>query len=799
MYDQRCCKLRNPMGVDINHIDFCWKSDEAVRKIRIYVSSGLEKCLVGEGDLWDTGWKEHQYRVFWPYKGALLKSHHLYYWNVETIYEKDGYECFEKGTPQVFLTGISQSEWKGKWIAGQNEAVYNKELLFMKDIHHHNLEDRIFVYIATYGYHCLYVNGQKAGCRELAPSRSNYTGYKKAQSVAYDITDYLKKNKNVIGVLTDAGWTRVEKEVKPTINVQIYGQSGELEVHTDSTWNVMNTGNIMRDRYVEGDGVNPFGWSDFGNEEISNLNPIESYEIQTGAEPEILDIHPIIESEKTEKDVVLDIIKPVSVTRNEAVKIDMGKNFTGFLCALVLVGGDREILVKASDKKEENMSFNQVTKYILSEGKHELKGHFQYVSGRYFEISGLKKNDKIENIRGLLVGNHLMRTGYFKCSDSTLNQIFEVDLHTFLCNTVGGLTMDCPHRERLGYGETGINTLIGCGLPYFESAAFYSNYFTMWVDCQEESGCFPHVVPNYHGGGGTAWSSFPVIGFYEYWEIYHDVDLLQQLYPSLKKWCDYLTKKCKNGLLHRYEFGEWDFLGDWAAPDGRNDWGDSEEALFFNNLYFTLVLNIMIKLAQYMKEKDDVKVWESQLKSLRGHINAKYFHPQEAYYHRQEAKYQALAILSEIVPENHKESVYQQMLCIVQEKGYLDGGSVGNTILLKALSLSEEGNRLVYQWLHRNQIPSYKYFLDQGETTWPEMWDIQNIYGGSRIHTCYTGIAGWFLYGLMGVRVFWKQGEFQYEIKPYCPEELEWAELQYETPFGKIEYRWEKDTIKFKE
>lgn len=792
----RCCKIINPMGVDPDHIDFSWKSDRLVKKIRIFVSSCYEKNIDGEGDLWDTGWVEHDYRVFWPYKGIELNTHHLYHWKVNILYEENGRVYCEQGESQYFLTGLDQIEWKGNWICGTDaKNIYSKQLLFVKKLKGVHISYRIYAYIATYGYHSFYINGKKIDNRVFAPSRSKYTGYKKVISVAYDITDYLNESENVLQILTDAGWTRAEHEVKPCINVQIYSEDGSIEAHSDRSWKVVETGNITRNRYVEGDNANEFGWADWGNEEIINLNPLDSCDMQFGEMPEILEIHPEIIGEKTEKDMILDRFAPLQVEKSEIVKIDMGRNFTGFLVLTVYVDGEREILVKVSDKKEESMSYNQKTKFILSKGMHELKNQFQYISGRYFEIFGGLSNDKIEHIEGLQIGTSLMRTGYFRCSDETLNKIFETDLHTFLCNTVGSVTMDCPHRERLGYGETGINTLTGCGLPFFRSAAFYNNYFHMWIDCQEESGYFPHVVPNYHGGGGTAWSSFPVIGFYEYWKLYHDMEALQNIYPALKKWCLYLISKCKNGILQRYEFGEWDFLGDWAAPNGRNDWGDSEEALCFNNMYFALVLKIMMELAEYGDCEEDTKEWKGQFEHLAQKLHEKYFRYEEHYYYAEEAKYQALAILSDIVPDQYRDTVYRKMLYMIQKNGYLDGGSVGNTILLKILSRSEEGNSLVYQWLHRDQAPSYKFFLDKGETTWPEMWNIDNIYGSSRIHTCYTGIAGWFLYGLMGINMFWRQGKFQHEVRPYYPKELEWAEIEFETPFGKFKYEWEKGRL----
>jgi len=45
-----------------------------------------------------------------------------------------------------------------------------------------------------------------------------------------------------------------------------------------------------------------------------------------------------------------------------------------------------------------------------------------------------------------------------------------------IANTTEGFTADCPHRERMGYGEVAFATAWGIGLPNFQSGAFYAKY-----------------------------------------------------------------------------------------------------------------------------------------------------------------------------------------------------------------------------------------------------------------------------------------------------------------------------------
>ena len=56
---------------------------------------------------------------------------------------------------------------------------------------------------------------------------------------------------------------------------------------------------------------------------------------------------------------------------------------------------------------------------------------------------------------------------------------------------------------------------------------------------------------------------------------------------------------------------------------------------------------------------------------------------------------------------------------------------------------------LIYELLKDKHHPSYGYFLEQGKTVWPERW---SAVGNSQIHTCYTGIGGYFIKGFGGIR-----------------------------------------------
>ena len=212
-----------------------------------------------------------------------------------------------------------------------------------------------------------------------------------------------------------------------------------------------------------------------------------------------------------------------------------------------------------------------------------------------------------------------------------------------------------------------------------------------------------------------------------------------------------------------------------------------ETALYFNNCCYAYVLRQMEEFAQILEKAGDCKIFRARHRAVSCAIDGKFW-KLEGYFCKRDGRYLAAALAAGVVSVEKAPDVEREMLKIIEEKQYLDGGSAGTILLLRLLSQTDGGNRLIYKWMCKKDIPGYGYFLSMGETTWPEMWDMRNVYGASRIHTCYTGCAGWFVEGLCGVRVSHKG----IRIKPFIPEDLGWAQCETDTLWGKAACRWEK-------
>lgn len=59
---------------------------------------------------------------------------------------------------------------------------------------------------------------------------------------------------------------------------------------------------------------------------------------------------------------------------------------------------------------------------------------------------------------------------------------------------VGGYMVDCPQRERMGYGGDGQTSLAGM-MMNFKAASFYGKWAVDWRQAQNENGSLPNIAP----------------------------------------------------------------------------------------------------------------------------------------------------------------------------------------------------------------------------------------------------------------------------------------------------------------
>ena len=177
---------------------------------RLLVASSDRLLGKGQGDVWDSGWVDSDQAQQVSYAGATLRSDRTYYWKVQVKDEKGAVSAWSETAS--WSTGLFTSgEWRAKWI-GSNEQYDRRGIdnnvqdpWFRKTFKLTRQPAKATVFVASVGYHELYVNGERVGEEVLAPAATDHT--KRARYIAYDIADKLRPGTNVIGLWLGTSWS----------------------------------------------------------------------------------------------------------------------------------------------------------------------------------------------------------------------------------------------------------------------------------------------------------------------------------------------------------------------------------------------------------------------------------------------------------------------------------------------------------------------------------------------------------------------------------------------------------------
>jgi alpha-L-rhamnosidase len=798
-FDLRCEYLRDPVGVDVAVPRFSWKLLVAsglrgARQSAYQVRAATSFALLDhdQADLWDSGWVASPDSVLVPYGGQHLVSHQSVCWQVR-VKNRDGAVSGWSDIARFTMGLLSEADWHGAWIR-HPDAPDSRHIWYRKRISIEDVMESAVIHVATLGYHEVYVNGLRVGDYALAPAVSRLD--KRVLYCSYDISGMLRPGENTVAVWQGPGWARYKYfSLQPALRVQMVARAGNgavQELVSDTSW---------RCEAASSENTGACQYRDHGGERIDARRHIPDWsctDFDDSGWPYAvaLPLQVALSAQMIEPTRVIETIKAKSIVRQgDAYRFDMGKNFTGRLTVHVrgLSAGD-EVLIQVANQPGEVEDFAQRS-YFTSAGEPEevFRHRFNYAAGRYVTLTGLKSVPRLDDVTGEVLSTDLRRTGSFVSAFPLLNEIYEADLCTWRANLVEGFTMDCPHRERLGYGEVAFACAWGIAFPNYDSGALYMKHVRDWSDVQEANGWIHHTAPqiNQHYGG-PMWSSAGLNIAWRFYEQFGDRRILELTYPSSKRWLEFLQAHVRDGLLRNYNEHWGKFLGDWAAPEQRKERGDSPEAEYFNNCVYALNLDYFVRMAVVLGHTADAALYRERLNALRERVHANYYQPETCLYANGTQVQLAFALLTGITPEPLRPAVIASLQRALREKGYLDMGSSGLPVLLKYLVEHADNSDALLDLLGSTKEPGYGYFLARGENTWPEYW---NVDVPSRIHTCYTGVSSWLSMGLAGIRPDPACPGFQsFLINPVMPEGLTFAEGEQQSHYGTIRSRWNRQS-----
>ncbi|HEX7124047.1 MAG TPA: family 78 glycoside hydrolase catalytic domain, partial [Gemmatimonadaceae bacterium] len=499
---------------------------------------------------------------------------------------------------------------------------------------------------------------------------------------------------------------------------------------------------------------------------------------------------------------------------NGAVRFDMGRNFAGWVEVPVSGEPGSQVEIEFSERPDRTMTHHLHSVYVVgASGRGVFRHRFNYGVGRWLNVKGLKEPPAPDQVRGWVVRPGYERAVEFECSNLRLNQIFATTLWTFENLTLGGYVVDCPHRERMGYGGDAHATTT-TGLSAFRLGAFYTKWSEDWRDVQgrtpswgigippgedggggHEEGSVPYTAPTYWGGGGPAWSGYCVHLPWEVYRRYGDERILRDNFPTIEGWLRFLEKKAQGELLGRYG-GSWDFLGDWLWPGahGSATNGDTPETLFFNNCYWIYNLQIAAAIARIIGREDRSLAWGRRAAELRRAVHARFFNPADASYVNGFQAYLAMALLVQVPPPELRAAVWRRLEheILVVRGGHIHAGITGGAFLFQVL-MEAHRDDLIYAMVNRDDPPGWGAMLRQGATTFWEAWEDS---ADSHLHASFLYVGAWFLHGVLGIQPDPQVPGFRrFIIRPGVVDrpDLTWARGHHDSIRGRIAVAWRRE------
>lgn len=795
----RCEYLADPLGVDASTPRFSWRwtDPQPVRgRAQTAYRVRVDRIIAGDREsLWDSGRVESNQSVNVEYAGAALGSTWDCRWRVR-VWDEQGHASAWSDDARFVMGLLDPREWVGDWIRC-GEADDHQHVWFRKSIELNDLSPQAVAYVCSIGYHELYINGRRIGDQVLCPGATNLA--RRALYMTYDISKALRPGRNVIALWTGPGWARADGsygkgvwDQTPMCRCQLH-VGEQRPIATDTTWRcaISNSENIG---LWKGGGQGTYGGERIDARRSSpHWNTLDFDDAHW---PAAITGEQTIEltSAMFEPDRKVETLRPVSIeNRDGNWRIDFGVNFTGWFEVDLRGGAEGEsVLVHTANRLEESIEYDQESEYIFDEtGAGTFCHRFNWMAGRWVTLVGRIDEPTVDDIRGYIITNDRRRFGSFECSNGLLNAIFEADLRTYIANTVNGVTMDCPHRERYGYGEVAQACSWGCGIPNYDSAAFYTKVARDWFDVQDETGMVNTIAPQpYLGAGGTLWSSGPVTVSWEMYRACGDVRLLERAYPVMAKWLAYLHEAvADDGVLMPYALDSR-FLGDWATPHG-NEYGNLPEARLFNNCVYAYNLMVAVQSADRLGRSDDAQTYQQRLDDLRRSAHACFFDEATGKYCDGRQLAMLFPLYVRITPDELRATVFDGFVAELNGKGYLDTGSPGLPMMFKCVVEDMLKPELLWPALTRTAYPSYGYFLARQESCWPEYWQVDGI--PSRIHTCFTGVAGYFIRGLGGIQIDDASPGMQHVIiRPHITDQITYARTASASLYGPIVSNWKR-------
>ena len=816
--------MENPLGFAMEYAVVSWvaDSDTSKKQVRAQIKVALDTEMREVIFLSDASENPDCTAVKLPID---LKPRTAYYWTVQ-VWGDTGDSAISD--VNYFETGKREEVLQGEWITTPWEdkgisPYIRKNFSLTKEV------KKARLYMTGLGMYWLEVNGSRVGEDYFAPG---CTGVDRlVQVYTYDLTDMLKSGNNVLGVMMGNGWAKgmfgTSSKMHPEPFLDEYCLKAELRVEfddgseevilTDDSWKCTPSP-ILADSIYDGEVfdeckvIKDWSLADYDDASWKSMKVTEDIKVRADYHSHLGKL----EDRLSLPIVVKEIVKPIGfihTPKGETV-LDMGQNIAGWVRMRVNEPAGTTIKLSHGEILQDDCFYNENLRrakaeytYISNGEEHVVEPHFTFYGFRYVKIEGNTKELQLEDFEGCVVYSDLDETGWFTTSDERINKLYENAKWSQKDNFLDVPT-DCPQRnERMGW--TGDAQMFCKTASYnMDTYAFYTKYLRdLWVEQKDHDGMVGHIVPSFikipqtessFWWGSCAWGDAAVILPWTMYTHYGDRYILEQQYPSMTAWIDWVVKTNlgPTGLWENgFRFGDWLALD--GDPNQEDDRYGGTDITLVASAYLKYSSALVAKTAELLGEQEDADYYrEISDRTLKAIQERYYTADGQSVIQTQTAHVIALAM--DLVKEEHRGVIAEGLVKLLQENNmHLTTGFVGTPFLCKVLS-SEGYTEEAYQLLYQNDFPSWLYEVDMGATTIWERWNsvlpdgkISGTSMNSLNHYTYGSIVQWMYENICGLTL--KENAFKsFYVAPEFTDRFSYVSMQYDSPRGIIAIKWKE-------
>ena len=666
--------------------------------------------------------------------------------------------------------------------------------------------------ISALGLYRAFINGRRVGDDLLTPGWTCYDDRIAYQ--IYQVTDLLQPGENRIEIWLGDGWYRSQLMWAASPIYDCWGDrvgaiaelsaGGPILVKTDESWKSGYTPIVRNGIYFGEDYDARIAVEDSDGVEVLAFDKTLLVPHETGAVKELDPLPPIERWAESDGGIVYDFGQNAGAYIRICVKGEAGARVRVEHSEVLGPG-------RLFDNRNYRSARAELVYTLKGEGEEVYAPLFTFMGFRYARVTVTGKA-KLISITMIPVTSVPVRAAGFTCGVDAVNRLVENTIWSQRSNFIEVPT-DCPQRdERLGWtGDAQVFAGAACWLA--DSRTFLTKYLRDVMHDQRANGAVPHFSPDptrLHPidsrgdwAGSTGWGDAIVIIPWQLYLHYGDVSVLQECFPAMLRWLDYLWGVSDGPIIRPPAiWGERGFtFGDWLQPVGDNrkprpTVADDCAA----TLYHFISTQLTAKIARILGKHDEAARLDTRTEDIRTAFSHEFFAPSGRIAHNDQTSW-SLAFLYGLVPQEYEAAARGYFRRVVEETdGVIGTGFIGTPALLPAMTRLGMLDLAEKTFLNR-KVPGWLYQVERGATSIWERWDALaedgTIYDpemNSYNHYAYGAVCQWLFEDVAGIRPLEdKPGFEEIAFDPAILPGLSPVSAWHDTRFGRIQVGWSID------